>query len=410
MNTDYMAVPIEDTIIAYFDGRLNDTDGAELLHRVSVSPEIRQIFQEHEALRQVASRAARNVTIPSSLEESLFQRITAMEKEESLPVGFWSSRRIATFAGVAVALFAVAVGSFELGNSGIEHVNRHTPLLAASSNEHLNDLANAVPANASSATNSVGAQVISSVHKPEKGFSGTNTANELPSSESTLEQAISLSEAAIELLPASRRTKVAHITLPSTEHTTLESLRDIAMVNQATDFELSLASPFSDFGLPTNLPQASLFSDISLRFAYNFDTKNQIAFKLTRGSFAGLSTISTHENGFTDINGQLLLQQENYAGELFYQRREAVEHGLFFVTGGVGGGFYAQGSMLSAELGLEVPIGERFLGGVSLVVNRFHQNNSEQSILTGNEPVIFDGSNAFNTLAGSIEYGLSYRF
>ncbi len=103
---------LKDTIIAYFDGRLNDTDGAELLHRVSVSPEIRQIFQEHEALRQVAYRAARNVTIPSSLEESLFQRITAMEKEESLPVGFWSSRRIATFAGVAVALFAVAVGSF----------------------------------------------------------------------------------------------------------------------------------------------------------------------------------------------------------------------------------------------------------------------------------------------------------
>ncbi len=210
---------------------------------------------------------------------------------------------------------------FELGNSGIEHVNRHTPLLAASSNEHLNDLANAVPANASSATNSVGAQVISSVHKPEKGFSGTNTANELPSSESTLEQAISLSEAAIELLPASRRTEVAHITLPSTEHTTLESLRDIAMVNQATDFELSLASPFSSFGLPANIPQAGLFSDVSVRFAYNFDTKNQIAFKLTRGSFVGLSTISTHENGFTDINGQLLLQQENYAGELFYQRR-----------------------------------------------------------------------------------------
>jgi hypothetical protein len=408
MSADYMTIPIEDTIIAYFDGRLNDTDGAELLHRVSVSPEIRQIFQEHETLRQVAFRAARNVSVPPALEESLFQRIAVIENEESLPLAYWSTRRISAFAGVAALLLAVAVGSFELGNSSVENVNHNSLPIVTGTNVHSNDLANAIPA-----TNSVGAQGIRNVHKLESGFSGTsgtNTTNTLPSSESVFEPAMAASEHAIELLPASRSVEVARITLPSTGHTTIESLRDIAVVDQASNFEIGLASPFSGFGLPATMPQASIFSDVSLRFAYNFDTEDQIAFKLTRGSFAGLSTISTKEPGFTDINGQLQLQQESYAGELFYQRRETIEHGLFFVTGGVGGGFYSQGSLLSAEIGLEVPIGERFLGGVSLVVSRFHQNGSEQSLLTGNEPVIYDGSNAFNTVAGSIEYGLSYRF
>src|SRR5579872_1131284 len=111
--------PIEDTIIDYFDGRLNDAEGAELLHRVSVSPEIRAIFEEHDALRQMAVRAARNISIAPELEEAVFARVAALQEEERLPAGFWSLRRISVAAGVAAIFIAGIVGSLEFQNAGI---------------------------------------------------------------------------------------------------------------------------------------------------------------------------------------------------------------------------------------------------------------------------------------------------
>ena len=110
INQNNMAVPIEDTIIAYLDGRLNDADSAELLHRVSVSPEIRQMFQEHEALRQISYRAARNAVVSPELEESLFARIAAIKESRDVvaPVPFWSMPRISAMAGVT-AIIALAL-------------------------------------------------------------------------------------------------------------------------------------------------------------------------------------------------------------------------------------------------------------------------------------------------------------
>src|SRR2546421_10782766 len=73
-----MTAGLEDKIIAYFDGSLSDADSAELLHRVSVSPEIRELFREHEMLRDLAHEAARSVTISPEIESSLFSRIEAL--------------------------------------------------------------------------------------------------------------------------------------------------------------------------------------------------------------------------------------------------------------------------------------------------------------------------------------------
>lgn len=80
-----MKMTIEDQIIAYFDGRLDDHDSAELLHRASVSPEIRELFQEHQLLREHAQRSIASAAIPASLESSLFERIAMMQEEEVLP-------------------------------------------------------------------------------------------------------------------------------------------------------------------------------------------------------------------------------------------------------------------------------------------------------------------------------------
>ena len=83
------AYPIEDTIIAYFD-----------------------------ELRQMAVRAARNISIPPELEEAVFDRVAALQEEERLPVGFWSLRRMAMTAGVAAIFIAGIVGSFEFQSAG----------------------------------------------------------------------------------------------------------------------------------------------------------------------------------------------------------------------------------------------------------------------------------------------------
>jgi anti-sigma factor RsiW len=131
INGGSMTVPIEDTIIAYLDGHLNDTEGAELLHRVSVSPEIRQIFQEHEALRQVAFRAARNAAVPTELEESVFARVAALEnsRDRGLPVGFWSMPRISAMIGT-VAIIALAL--LAPWRAGETNLNSNHRVIAAS--------------------------------------------------------------------------------------------------------------------------------------------------------------------------------------------------------------------------------------------------------------------------------------
>ncbi len=435
MNQNYMAIPIEDTIISYFDGRLTDSEGAELLHRVSVSPEIRQIFQEHEALRQITARAARNVVISPELEESLFQRVAAMREEESLPVGFWSMRRVSAAAGVAAILIAGVFGISEFRNNHHRIVSDNSSSTIVANNAPISNNTNSLAASTivantgNSNTLVVHHDIIEkrNSHNSADAFARTgiatnseesagNAADELVSKPAE-SNGYAAGEHDIELLPALRSGEVAHITMPTTEHTTIESLRDLPMMSQASDFELGVETPLSSgFSFPGNMPHANILSDFSLRFAYNLDTRNQFAMKVTRGGFAGLSVISANEGSFVDVNGKPNMLQ-GYAEELFYQHREAMDHGLFFVTGAIGGGFYGQGSrligqglLLTAQIGLEVPIGERFLGGVSLVVSRLHQYGLAQSLLTSNEPVIYDGSTQYNTLAGSIEYGLSYRF
>jgi hypothetical protein len=397
-----MTSPIEDSVIAYFDGRLNDGEGAELLHRVSVSPEIRQIFQEHEAMRQMANRAIRSVAVPPAVEEALFQRIGGIERERLLPPVFWSVRRISALAGVAALLIAGVVGTLELRDGGLGMLTGNSSPVAAA-NSPLGYTANIVPEmppfQAAAVTK---ARQISNVTHT------THVTNVTHGSFSDA-QPTNLSmpdDQPIALLPASRSSEVARITWPSSEPRTLESLRDITVLDQPYRFEVGISTQWSSFSVPAVVPTEPLFSDFSIRVGYNLDWNDQLGITLTRGTMPGLALISAPGAGFTDVNGQFKMQ-ERYAGELFYQRREAVDHGLFFVSGGVGGGFYSLGTLVSAEAGIEAPFGDRLMGGVSLVVSRMHQNQPQQNL---NEPVIYDGYNIYNSVSGRIEYSMAYRF
>ncbi|HZK75516.1 MAG TPA: hypothetical protein VFD13_01295 [Candidatus Kapabacteria bacterium] len=384
--------PIEDTIIAYFDGLLDDTEGAELLHRVSVSPEIREIFEAHDALRQMAVRAARNISIAPELEEAVFARIAALQEEERLPVGFWSLRRIAATAGMAAILIAGIVGSFEFQNAGANSAEG-----GKIKNQEISihqTVANARFENVQGAERALQMASPTGIEHGNSDISGENLAatNDIRSS-------------AITLRPVPPESGVASIPLPSIGHATFQSLRELSPAGVESKFEAGISSPMSGFSFPGSIPQQGVFSDVTIRAAYNLDEKNQVGVRLTDGSFAGLTPVAGA--GYTHETMEL---RHAYAGELFYQHREPVIEGLFFVTGGAGGGFYSLGTLLSAEVGIEVPFGERLLGGVSLVVSRLHQNGSVSAILSANTPVIYDGSNVFNSLNGSIEYALTYRF
>src|SRR5207237_5605171 len=86
------------------------------MHRVSISPEIRDLFQEHEALRGMAVRAARNVSVPPELEEAVFARVQALHDEEeriAKPIIFWNIRKFSVVAGALAIVFAGTIGSME---------------------------------------------------------------------------------------------------------------------------------------------------------------------------------------------------------------------------------------------------------------------------------------------------------
>jgi len=393
------AYPIEDTIIAYFDGRLNDADGAELLHRVSVSPEIRGIFEEHDALRRLAVRAAHNSAISPELEEAVFARVAALQEEERLPIGFWTPRRVSAMAGVVAILLVGIAGSFEFQNAGASSAQGSNFMNRVISIQH--DVTSSRFENVQQserpsdpAYRMITERVNSEI--PGDKISGDNVGKEND-----------ISPSAIMMRPAPAESEVARISLPSIGHGTLQSLRDLSTADGESKFETAISSsPMSGFSIPGSAPQQGSFSDVTLRAAYNLDEKNQVGVRFTDGAFAGLQSVSGV--GYSHVT---MLLQHGYAEELFYRHREAVENGLFFVTGGAGGGIYSLGTLLSAELGIEVPFGDRLLGGVSLVVSRQHQNGSEAAFMSSSSvPVLYDGSNGFNTLAGRIEYALSYKF
>jgi anti-sigma factor RsiW len=415
-----MAVPIEESIIAYLDGRLNDADSAELLHRVSVSPEIRQMFQEHEALRQISYRAARNAVVSPELEESLFARIAASEKSRDIvaPVPFWSLPRISAVAATA-AIIALALIAPWRTNDATVNSNRSSVIASVPSGQ-----TGIVPSN-SDVTSVTPSQPVTEVI-PKSGNLRIAKASPISSENNNVladaSQPVSVpsktvAETVIQIVPQPSETKNINMPLVGNPPQTLRSLAGMPDLDKAPMFEIGLATDaMPGFNAPADVisqvqPVTSLATEFALRVGLNFDARNQIGLRFTRVAFPDLSVASSTPTGlgYSVANGSFE-SQVGYAGELFYKHREPIDEGRLYVTGSVGGGVYSLGTLISCELGLEIPVSEKLIGGVSVILSRLHQNGSEQNILSGNEPVIYEGYNIYNTLAGRMEYGLSYRF
>ncbi len=394
------AYPIEDTIIAYFDGQLNDAEGAELLHRVSVSPEIREIFEEHDALRQMAVRAAQRATIAPELEESLFRRIEELQEEETRPIGFWTARRISVAAGTMALILAAMANSFD-------HFSGSSSTANAAKAAAIATQFNIASASLESASLGKGS--------PQGRPSIYHTPKIIGGPERTRNNAAPADEVAPALVmrPDPRTADPVGFEVPTGGALRLQSPEDLLNAEGPSRFEVQFSAPMSGFMLPASAPSQVFFADQSISVSYNLDERNQVGLRLTRGNFDRLRTVSvpvTNE-GFTSVTGQLA-PQVNFTEEIFYRHREPLSSGLFFVVGGVGGGLYSLGNVLSAEIGIQVPFGNRFLGGVSLVADRLHQNGPSPNAMmdASKGPVLYSGSSEYNTLIGNIEYALIYQF
>lgn len=72
---------IEDQIIAYLDGTLDEHSRSELLHTLSTSPEKRRLLEEHIKLREMISLGHKPHNVPLHLEERLAARIPVLMQE-----------------------------------------------------------------------------------------------------------------------------------------------------------------------------------------------------------------------------------------------------------------------------------------------------------------------------------------
>lgn len=68
----------EENILKYLDGALTDSESAELLHALSVSPEKRVILEQHLQLKDMVTSAQKPFTVPAELEQAMGRRFPAV--------------------------------------------------------------------------------------------------------------------------------------------------------------------------------------------------------------------------------------------------------------------------------------------------------------------------------------------
>jgi hypothetical protein len=75
---------LEDKILAYLDGSLDEESSAELLHSLSVSPEKRAMLDEHLRLRNILALGQKPFSIPVAAERAVATRIPALANQTEL--------------------------------------------------------------------------------------------------------------------------------------------------------------------------------------------------------------------------------------------------------------------------------------------------------------------------------------
>lgn len=103
----------EENILKYLDGSLTDSESAELLHALSVSPEKRVILEQHLQLKDMVTSAQKPFTVPAELEQAMSRKypVIPMYSNELMVGANLAERSIITsfFARRSVRVGAAAL-------------------------------------------------------------------------------------------------------------------------------------------------------------------------------------------------------------------------------------------------------------------------------------------------------------
>jgi len=409
-----MSSGLEDTIIAYFDGELSDADSAELLHRVSVSPEIRNLFREHEMLRELAHEATKSVMISPAVEASLFSRVEALAenpvREKAILV---FSRRTAILAALALVLISGSLGYVvpKLFSGGSQYALTVLP-------KRENISLGALPSSPDVISETKSLSSSNGTYKSYRSYRTYENQLETQNQNTTpIQQTISDKQTSLSDLPEIHSADI-HFADVNSDYTR-ERRSPFDRAENAPEsrsfFEASLQTS-SGFTYPADAAPIKPFADQRLSFAYHITENNLIGFRLGSGLYQQLGNVTrTTDNGIElltrSIETRRSFSEEFYLSHLepiFFARNLLLEFTL-------GGGFIPGGYTLDAEAGLRIPLSDNFMFGAAFALSRVHSNALGSSAILASEnsngkPVMLDAADIHNTLNGRLHYGLIYRF
>ncbi len=422
-----MSSGLEDKIIAYFDGELSDADSAELLHRTSVSPEIRNLFREHEMLREFAQQATRSVAINPEIESSLLSRIEVLaEKQSSRKAPLIFSRRTAAFAALALVLISGSLGYFipKLFSNGTSQISQsiigNTENISASvlpSVAAIAETKNSFRSNISDQKNT-SSLFSRRIESHSIGILDVRDhVNELPIDRSTSNNTeISLAQSIPvigDISSTALREEKNHSDIGNEKRSPFEFLNSQEEVRSL--FELSLQTS-SGFTYPADATPITPFADQRLSFAYHITENNLIGLRLGSGLYQQLGAVNrTQENG-VEVLRRNIETKRSFSEEVFLSHLVPIYFSSpFSLEFSIGGGFIPNGFTFGAEAGIRIPVSENFLFDFAFALSRVHSNAlSSQAILasetTTMQPILLESVDIHNTLNGRLHYGLTYRF
>ncbi|MEI8134999.1 MAG: hypothetical protein WCH46_07990 [bacterium] len=429
-----MTSVIEDRIIEYFEGSLNDADSAELLHRVSVSPEIRDLFHQHEKLRETAHSAMNSAVISPSLEASIFAKVEAMASAKSRKKAVMVfSRQSAVVAALAIMLISGSLGYFVpkyISDNKLAQVaalTQQSPsqLLSTLGKPITNNLTSLIPSTTSTSIEKTGSAVIHS-----RRATSSQSDNQLSqvhnlSSASTQDVAvgnnlmsknIAATEGSTTELISSNPALMPKTSQVSDLGGNRRSLQDLRYSDEqtASTFEVGIQTS-SGFTYPASATTISPFADQRLSLGYHLTENNVVGLRVGSGLYQQLSEMSPTNDGGVVYMSRHIETKRNFNEELFYTHLFPISLGApFLLEFTVDGGIIPNGYNIGLECGVRIPMNEHFMFDAAFALSRIHTNSlSTEQIVSSTQvtkPVVFESVDMQNTLNGRLHYGLLYRF
>jgi hypothetical protein len=416
---------------------LSDADSAELLHRVSVSPEIRAIFRQHKELSEIAKNAARNVAVRPEIESKVFANIAALQEEErvglapipeSVPTPRAAFRRTAIGAALLAVLLAGSALYLELtrtngasqlappqqamtseqpsvpGNRGT------TDIGTAGTNE-----TNVSSATGNSHTSHVGYQTQmsyqSNMSYQSQDSHGSNNAASLSNDIASSEQPSTTPDAPIASIRNIAPKSANSVAILDPDRMSRQKYQAGDIAEGFDRFEIGLETA-TGFNSPADRGSFTPFGEQRFHLGYFVTPNDQVGLRLTHAMY---QTLEQQQGGMSGVYSSIdrtNVATWQLAKEGYYVHRFDLPGGLM-LDGGAAAGLLDNGWLATLELGLKVPVSSHVLAGVSFSLSRVHSNapTAQDLMEEGTSvPMILSGSDVHNTLNGRIQYGLSYRF